>query len=154
MLRKWRSPILQLASACGSGVIDFLCAVIPHRSFAVTSADSWLSSGNEPCGVKKPDARPIVVIVVPSVVEPSIESSARQVVNGRKNWLLRSWNIVDNPLSHLQRRARVIRIEQKCSVGQNLLVGDLAAALIGSSRQKPRTRNSVALCVTRPCAQR
>lgn len=92
MLRKVRSQILHLVSACGNGAIALLRAVIPRKSSVLMVAACWPSSLSEPRGDSRPGEKRIAGTVEQIAVEPSIGSRVRSIACGRNSSpKLRSW---------------------------------------------------------------
>ena len=155
MLRKVRSLILHLVSACGNGVIALLRAVIPRKCSAQKIADCWRSSLSEPRSGSRLGGRPTVGTVEQIAVEPSIGSRVRPIACGRNSLLQLSsslpWLI---QINRLKRRARVIQIAQRMASGEKILAVGLAAISTGRLIPRRLTRNSVALYATTLCARR
>jgi hypothetical protein len=155
MLRKWRSLNLHLASACGNGAIDLLCAVIRQKCSAVRGADSWPSTLNGLKDFSGPGGKQIEGTAEQIAVEPSIGSRVRPIACGRSSSLKLSCRRLPRLIqtNHLKKSARVIQIAQKSTRSENLLANDQAVVRIGLSIREHRTKNSVAQCATTLYAQ-
>ncbi len=156
MLRKPRSLILHLVSACGNGAIALLRAVIPRKCSAQKIADCWRSSSNEPRSGSRLGGRPIAGTAEQIAVEPSIGSRVRPIACGRNSSpKLSGLRLVRNsPINQLEESARVIQIAQRMASGEKILAVGLAVLSTGRLIPRRLTKNSVALYATTLCARR